>query len=108
MQLYKVMEIAKPDGSPMGKYRMVVSNSSGSRIHGLCDHEHDTREGARACPGIQAEMERTFPGPSKRGQATYEAFARAGDDSGVPWDDLSDEAKEAWEKAALAAQGRRA
>ena len=62
-QWYKVAEIAKPDGSPSGKFRKVCHNTSWSHVTPLCDHEHDSSAEAEACPVVVEEMERKFPTP---------------------------------------------
>jgi hypothetical protein len=46
----QVLEIAKEDGSPSGKYRLTAkSDEQKTGPKGLCQHEHATREEARAC-----------------------------------------------------------
>ena len=58
--IYEVLEIKK-DGEGTGKYRKVGHNNSFTHAHGLCDHEHDTRDEADACPEAVVYMERIFP-----------------------------------------------
>lgn len=128
---YRTLEIADAGGTPTGKFRKVEHNSSMSRMHGLCDHEHDTEKEADECPDIQAEMNRVFPkrttctrcgqavavtasltdseGKSV-GQVAFEAYdkERGGlNHQGNPtpaWDDLPEGIRTAWQVAGEAAQ----
>lgn len=51
MWIVEVLEIAEEvsrDG--IGKYRLIARSDEGGGIHGLCSHEHDSREEAQHCP----------------------------------------------------------
>lgn len=58
MWFLTVSEIAQeqPDGSLIGtgRYRQTARSDQGGGIHGLCKHEHATREEARACSDANA------------------------------------------------------
>lgn len=57
---YSTLEIEKDD-KPTGKYRKVEHNTSMTRAHSMCDHEHDTKEEADECPVVVEKLERIFP-----------------------------------------------
>ena len=128
-QHYETLEIMdKETGKGIGKYRKVVHNTSGTWARGLCDHEHDTREEADACPDIQEEMEQMFPTlvpcPScnhrmrkseldkklhtDTGRIAFEAYDK--DRGGInhlgkptpKWEELPQEIQHAWQVAATA------
>lgn len=53
-----VMDIAREteDGTwvPSGRYRQVATSDEDGGTHGLCKHEHLTKDEARACPEANA------------------------------------------------------
>lgn len=57
---YRPLEIMV-DGERTGKFRMVEHNTSQTRFHGLCEHEHDSKQEASDCPVAKAYLERVFP-----------------------------------------------
>lgn len=57
---YNALEILD-NGQGTGKFRMVEHNTSCTRFHGLCDHEHDSKDEARECPDAKEYLDRVFP-----------------------------------------------
>ena len=60
--LYVVREITR-DGQPTGKFHMTANSDEDPNglILGLCEHEHDTRGEALACPVVAKKLARIYP-----------------------------------------------
>ena len=60
--IYTVREITF-NGQSTGKFRMTANSDEDPNglILGLCEHEHDTRGEALACPVVAKKLARIFP-----------------------------------------------
>jgi hypothetical protein len=113
--IYQPRQIARPDGEPSGRWRVVGESDEGGIAFACCScpDAHESPEAARACPEAAAYLAREFPRPlsrEERGRRSFEAYNDAvggvtWDGKPIPgWDAITPKIREAWCVAAAAAR----
>ena len=107
MMVYQPRQIARPDGSPSGRWH-VVGESDEERVAFACcscPDAHESPEAARACPEAAALLSR-----EARGRRAFEAYnvsvgGLTWDGKPIPgWDAITTKIREAWCVAAETAR----